>query len=187
MIKITKEGRFGESLESLGYIKSRGLVGRMVLPVTRYLRAINAEKYIKPAQRLLDIGCGDGYFLERCRCQEKIGLDKLLGDNIVDKLDFGDGYFDYVTMLAVIEHVPEPEKIFKEVARVLKPGGRFILTTPKKAAEWLLKIYAKDIDQEHESYFDLERMKKLAGDMFEITGYHKFIFGLNQVFCLQKK
>ena len=186
MIKITREGQSGANLESLGYIKRRRLIGRIILPVTRYLRAINAEKYIKPAERLLDIGCGDGFFLRRSKCKERFGLDKLLGDEVSDKLDFPDSYFDYVTMLAVIEHLSNPEDIMKEVARVLKPGGYFIITTPRQAAEWLIKIYAKNIDEEHKSYFDYDRMKGLAGVMFDIVGYHKFIFGLNQVFCLQK-
>ncbi|MHC4572432.1 MAG: class I SAM-dependent methyltransferase [Planctomycetota bacterium] len=187
MIKITKEGQSGSNLESLGYIKRRGLVGRIILPITRYLRAINTEKYMMPAERHLDIGCGDGYFLRRSKCEERYGLDKLLGDEVTDKLDFSDSYFDYITMLAVIEHLSRPEDIFKEVCRVLKTGGRFIITTPRKSAEFLIKIYAKNIDEEHESYFDYDRIKKLAGTMFDITGHHTFIFGMNQAFCLEKR
>lgn len=186
MIKLSKNGRFDKNIESLAYIKRRGVVGRIILPITRYLRAVNAEKYMKPAERHLDIGCGDGYFLRRSKCRERFGLDKLLGDEVIDKLDFPDSYFDYVTMLAVIEHVSCPESIFKEVARVLKTGGRFIVTTPRKSADLLIKIYAKNIDEEHESYFDYERMAKLTETMFEIVAYHRFIFGLNQVFCFEK-
>ena len=186
MIKLSKNGQFGKNIESLAYIKRRGVVGRIILPITRYLRAVNAEKYMKPAERHLDIGCGDGYFLRRSKCQERFGLDKLLGDEVIDKLDFPDSYFDYVTMLAVIEHLSCPEGIFKEVARVLRTGGRFIVTTPRKSADLLIKVYAKNIDQEHESYFDYDRMTKLAETMFEIVDYRRFIFGLNQVFCLEK-
>jgi SAM-dependent methyltransferase len=187
MIKITKEGQSGANLESFGYIKGRGLLGRIILPITRYLRAINAEKYMKPAERHLDIGCGDGYFLRRSKCEERFGVDKLLGNEVSDKLDFADSYFDCVTMLAVLEHLSKPEDIFKEVARVLKLGGRFIITTPRKSAELLIKMYTKNIDEEHESYFDYDRIKELAGTNFDIVGYHKFIFGLNQVFCLEKR
>lgn len=186
MIKITKENQ-DVGLEPLGYIKKRRLVGRIILPITRRLRAVNAEKYMKAAERHLDIGCGDGYFLRRSKCQERFGLDRLLGDNITDKLDFADSYFDYVTMLAVVEHFHSPEDIFKEVARVLKPGGRFIITTPRKSADLLIKVYAKNIDEEHLSYFNCDRIKELAGTMFEIVGHHNFIFGLNQVFCLKKR
>ena len=120
MIKITKEGEFGANLESLGYIKRRGLIGKVILPITRYMRAVNAERYMEPAGRHLDIGCGDGYFLRRSKCEQRYGLDRLLGDEVINKLDFSDSYFDYVTMLAVIEHLSQPEDIFKEVWRVLK-------------------------------------------------------------------
>ena len=184
MIKLTKEDQ-DLALESLGYVKRR-LFGRIILPITRRLRAVNAEKYMKSAERHLDVGCGDGYFLRRSQCQERFGLDKLLGDNVTDELDFPDSYLDYVTMLAVIEHLPSPEGIFKEVARVLKPSGRFIITTPRKSADLLIKLYAKNIDEEHESYFDYERIRELAGTMLKIVGHHNFIFGLNQVFCLEK-
>jgi ubiquinone/menaquinone biosynthesis C-methylase UbiE len=186
MIKITKNGQFGKSLESFAYIESRGLSGRIILPITRYLRAINAEKYMNPAERHLDIGCGDGYFLRRSKCQERFGMDKLLGDDVTDKLDFPDSYFDYVTMLAVIEHVSCPEKIFMEVARVLKTDGRFIITTPRKSADLLIKIYAKNIDEEHVEYFDYNRIKELAGKKLEIIAYHKFFFCFNQVFVLKR-
>lgn len=183
---MSKNSQFGQNMVSFAYIKRRGLIGRIILPITRYLRAINAEKYMEPAERHLDIGCGDGYFLRRSKCQERYGLDKLLGDEVTDKLDFPDSYFDYVTMLAVIEHISCPEDVFKEVARVLKTGGRFIITTPRKSADLLIKIYAKNIDEEHESYFDYDRMAKLAGTTFEIITYYRFLFGLNQIFCFEK-
>lgn len=187
MIKMTEEGQSGANLESLEYVKGWGLAGKIILPITRYLRAVNAEKYMKPAERHLDIGCGDGYFLRRSKCEQRYGLDRLLGDEVIDKLDFSGSYFDYVTMLAVIEHLSQPEDIFKEVWRVLKTGGCFIITTPRKSAEPLIRMYAKNIEEEHESYFDYDRIKKLAGTMFDITGYHTFIFGLNQAFCMEKR
>jgi len=187
MIKIDENGIEGEELDSLGYIKGRIGISRIILPVTRLLRAISAEKYIAGGKRLLDIGCGDGYFIKRLKIKERYGLDKLLGDEVTDKLNFPNAFFDYVTMLAVIEHIEEPSLLFREIHRVLKPNGKFIFTTPKKQAEFLFRLYAKDIDEEHESYFDLEKVKKLAENMFEIEDYKTFIFGLNQVFCLQKK
>lgn len=187
MIKIIKGNYEGPNLNELGYIEKRKVIGKIVLPITRFLRAINTEKYITKGERLLDIGCGDGYFLRRSKCTENYGVDKLFGDNIVDKLDFPDSYFDYVTMLAVIEHLEQPEKIIREIHRILKPGGKLIFTTPKEQAEILIKLYIKNIEDEHESYFTLERVKDLSKDLFELEAYHTFIFGLNQVFCLRKK
>jgi len=42
----------------------------------------------------------------------------------------GDGYFDAVLCSEVIEHVPDPVSVMAEFARILKPGGRLILTAP---------------------------------------------------------
>lgn len=108
-----------------------------------------------------------------------------LGDKVMNKLDFPDQNFDFVTMLAVIEHIETPEAIF-QVYRVLRPQGRFIFTTPKESAEWLINLYVKEIEEEHETYFDLNRVRHLAGDNFTVTDYKTFIFGLNQVFCLTR-
>jgi SAM-dependent methyltransferase len=184
MIRYAAGEAAGSALPPRGYIEGRGLAGRLVLPLTRWLRAVHAERYIGAGERLLDIGCGDGYFLRRQRMTERIGLDKRLGDEVTDRLDFPDDHFDYVTMLAVIEHIAEPGPIVAEIHRVLKPGGRFVFTTPKRSAEVLIRLYARDIEEEHETYFDLARVRALAGERFELTGHHSFILGLNQAFCL---
>ena len=47
-----------------------------------------------------------------------------------DPLDYQEGYFDYVTMDQVIEHVVDPVETLKGVSRILKPGGRLIASTP---------------------------------------------------------
>lgn len=75
-------------ISNLGYASSYGVLGRNILRFTRWLRAVNAEKYMKIEERHLDIGCGDGYFLRRSKSRERFGLDMLLGDEIKDKLDF---------------------------------------------------------------------------------------------------
>jgi len=187
MIKIDKNGLVGNILLDRAYAKRRGIIGGSILLFTRYLRCINAEKYLEGEERLLDIGCGDGFFLKRKNTAEGYGLDKLSGDEVVDVLDFPDDYFDCVTMLAVIEHIRKPELILREIHRVLKPGGKFIFTTPKKKAEKFIKLYTRDVENEHKGYFDYDIVKKMAAGMFEIYGYHTFIFGLNQVFALKKR
>ena len=79
-----QEGKFPPSIS---YTKGKLIVGQIFPYLTRRWRAVCAEKYMIPAERHLDIGCGDGYFLRRSKCKERIGLDKLLGDDIKDRLD----------------------------------------------------------------------------------------------------
>ena len=43
-------------------------------------------------------------------------------------LDFPDGSFDTVAAMHVLSVVPEPEKVMSEIARVLRPGGRVVIT-----------------------------------------------------------
>ncbi|MEK7149193.1 MAG: class I SAM-dependent methyltransferase [Patescibacteria group bacterium] len=110
--------------------------------------------------RILDIGCGTiPLFLLNTEFREKYGIDPSV--RISDKqknvylqkydieeggtLPFEDNFFDTVTMLAVFEHI-EQSKLpgtMREIKRVLKPGGVFIMTTPCPWADKLLRIMAR--------------------------------------------
>ncbi len=109
--------------------------------------------------RILDIGCGTiPFFLINTGFREKYGIDPSVrlnsGRGIVLKrfdvernarLPFRDNFFDVVTMLAVFEHI-EPGRLagtLKEIRRVLKPGGRFIMTTPCPWTDRLLRLMAR--------------------------------------------
>lgn len=48
-------------------------------------------------------------------------------------LPYGDGEFDIVESLDVIEHVPWPELYLREISRVMRPGGVAVLSTPNRA------------------------------------------------------
>ena len=45
-------------------------------------------------------------------------------------IDWPDGFFDYVIFVEGIEHLENPHNVVRELARVLKRGGKFIITTP---------------------------------------------------------
>jgi 2-polyprenyl-3-methyl-5-hydroxy-6-metoxy-1,4-benzoquinol methylase len=95
--------------------------------------------------RLLDVGAATGFFLNAARpffevegvepstwarryAQEQLGL-KIKAPTL-EAARFEDGRFDVVTLLDVIEHVPDPVAVLKEIARVTKPGGILYLVTP---------------------------------------------------------
>lgn len=45
-------------------------------------------------------------------------------------LPFYDGQFDTIILSDVLEHIPEPEKLFNEISRVLSKGGKLIMNVP---------------------------------------------------------
>lgn len=187
MIKIIKNSDINKNL-NFKYIKHRKLISRIILPITRWLRARNTEKYLKRGVSILDVGCGDGYFLRRCegKFKQRHGLDLMLGDKIEKKLDYPDNSLDTVTMLAVIEHLDYPKDIITEISRILKPNGSFIFTTPNHKAEKFINLYAKDIKEEHKQYFTKENINQYLNDRLKLVNYNTFEFGLNQCFHIKK-
>ena len=107
--------------------------------------------------RVLDIGCGaTPVFLLNTGFVEKYALDRVapqtsfegisfVENDLSGMLPFPDDFFDVVTMLAVFEHI-EPERtkqILAEVHRILKPPGAYIMTTPAKWSDALLRVMAR--------------------------------------------
>ncbi|MFC2062038.1 class I SAM-dependent methyltransferase [Elusimicrobiota bacterium] len=157
--------------------------------ITRKMRADIALRYIEPRETHLDIGCGvEKYLLKRSPCREKIGYDELLGDHISKKIPIDRA--DYITMLAVIEHLEYPEEIIKECHRILTDEGLMIITTPKENAETIIRLYTgkskKEMDETHKQYFNKQNMEDLLIGVFTIEEYRLFEFGLNQLFVCKK-
>lgn len=112
------------------------------------LQALKVINQMCPGKgRLLEIGSFAGVFLDRIRSSgwQVLGLDpdpgaaayarQTYGLEVVNKIlpdaKFPDAAFDAVVMLHVIEHVPDPSSCLAEVRRILKPGGAFVLETPR--------------------------------------------------------
>ncbi|MDO8648255.1 MAG: methyltransferase domain-containing protein [Candidatus Peregrinibacteria bacterium] len=101
-------------------------------------------RYVTPQTALLDIGCGHTEFLREVfeRTPHTYGLDpdaRALEHNTVlrnlvcgsaEAIPFPDAMFDLVTLAWVLEHLEDPQRVFAEIHRVLKPGGRVIFLTP---------------------------------------------------------
>jgi len=109
--------------------------------------------------RILDVGCGSyPYFLSHTSFQEKFAIDQLaprptgspiqwytinLNENPV--LPFEDNYFSIVTLLAVVEHLNPTSLtgLFREIFRVIMPGGQVIITRPAAWSDRLLHLMAR--------------------------------------------
>lgn len=112
-------------------------------------KGVRYVKYV-PQGKLLDVGCGDGSYIQHMQglgwdvkgvdfdfeavsnARAK-GLVVQLGD--VMQQQYLDNTFDVITINHVIEHVPEPLGLLQECRRILKLGGKLVVTTPN-AASW---------------------------------------------------
>lgn len=106
-------------------------------PLIRWLRNI-APSYTSGV--LVDFGCGNKpyYRFFQPRVEKYIGVDITQNlfntvDVVLEKpnaLPFENNSIDCVLSTQVLEHVSEPEQYLKEISRVLRPGGRLILSCP---------------------------------------------------------
>ncbi|MCR4368482.1 MAG: class I SAM-dependent methyltransferase [archaeon] len=133
--------------------------------------------------KILDVGCSVGGIHERFI--EKFGAQNLYGVDIeikkdtehyknssAEKIPFKANTFDSVFAGELIEHVEKPAPFVAEVARVLKKGGVFILTTPnrKSLVNRVFKSYETPI---HISLFNYPQLKKLLEkNGFEIKKFY---------------
>ena len=127
-------------------------MGNTDAPIIRGSRLLAAKSQLgliskhKSGTTLLDIGCGEGFFLFNATkagyttkgieisrdaaeyAGREFGLD--VEAKPFEDLQFPENYFDVITLWQVLEHVPYPLIVLKEVHRILKPDGLLATSTP---------------------------------------------------------
>lgn len=154
-----------------------------------------AEPYIKGD--LLEIGCGEGrgISLLKDKTNSYTALDKIasvieqlgkqypdvkfIQDNIPPLNKIEDNSFDIVITFQVIEHIKQDRQFLEEIKRVLKPGGKALISTPniKKTLTrnpWHIREYtAEQLTQLASTIFDKVEMKGVGGNEKVMEYYEK--------------
>lgn len=155
------------------------------LMVLRHLFAYEfAKRTLTGCESVLDLGCGEGYGTHRLSAGggRIVGLD--VDEQTIahaneqyetancrfrcydgERLPFEDETLDAVVSFQVIEHVPHDRLYVSEVARVLKPAGCFILTTPNAANR--LKPGGKPWNQYHVREYRAAQLAELLAEGFD--------------------
>jgi demethylmenaquinone methyltransferase/2-methoxy-6-polyprenyl-1,4-benzoquinol methylase len=137
----------------------------------RWRRQMVAAVQAGPDDRVLDVACGTGLvsraLVERWGCrvvgldqsasmlgraQQKLAADPRLAERVTltegeaERLPFADGEFDHLTFTYLLRYVDEPAATLRELARVVKPGGRIAsleFCLPRGIWFWPWRLYTR--------------------------------------------
>jgi len=175
------------------------------------MRAKKVARHIPPKSKVLDVGCGAGLLIQYLPATcSYVGVDQDVAaieanrrlfprvafqvfDIVTATYPFQEQSFDTIVMAAVIEHIHDPLHVMKEMFRILKPGGRLIMTTPSPVGGRVhtvmafLGLLSRQAAEEHKGFYDFASIKNLIHPFgFILECYLPFQFRMNQLFIVKK-
>lgn len=177
----------------------------MKIIMKRYLEVL------PPRTKVLEVGVGNGWVSNTLHrggkevsvidisppCLKALdpGIHAVYGNiERMDALPYEEKSFDVILLLAVIEHLTEPQKVLQLLHRYLKPGGKIILSTPN--INWfpfrlffLLGRCPEDFHTtNHVHFWNLRRFRKLLEDNgFKVQKHFTSIAIPNPLFPFVKR
>ena len=172
-------------------------------------RIAKVRRFIPPGARILDIGTADGALfaaLGKSVGPGSLGMDPTLKQPLtVNNCALVPGYFpeavpedaepfDVVTMLAVLEHFPAAayETLRAGCERLLKPGGRVLITVPSPHVDHILTVLtflrlADGMSLEEHHGFKVTQTKDIfPTPQFRLVKHSSFQLGLNNLFVFER-
>ncbi len=171
--------------------------GNHLSPITwmRYNELLDKFEQFRQTNNILDIGCGDGYFLEAAKKRGWNVYGTEFTDEAIEILDskgiksnqgilqtsnYKNEMFDVITSFEVIEHINNPTEECKNINKILRKKGLIYVTTPnfKSFSRYFLKHWDIIEYPEHLSYYTprtintLFKMNGFSKSKIETTGIH---------------
>lgn len=161
-------------------------------------------------KKIIDFGCGSNFkdILKKYRKASKVILIDIYGKNFskdnVTYINYNNNFnniykklkntkFDFIFLLAVVEHMHYPEVVLKKLKKFLSKDGKFIITAPsiysKPVLEFLafkIGIINKELVEEHKRYYNLKQHINLAKKSnCNLLKFKYFMLGMNTLAILK--
>ncbi len=147
--------------------KEVGISSRLVADIVAELYLTHLKEHCKG--KLLDLGCGKAPLFAVYKdlvtdntcidwdnpCPENSYLDSRC--DLTQPIPLPDNQFDTIILSDVLEHIPNPEALWQEIARLLKPEGKFLMNVP-----FYYQIHEAPHDYYRYTEFSLKRFAELS-------------------------
>ncbi len=164
-----------------------------------------AKRWVPMGAAILDIGCYQGELYQALgdHIRLGVGLDPLARDVVTPTyrlmaqtfhapLAFEDQSFDAVTLLATLEHVADKQPLARECQRLVRSGGRVIITVPARLVDGIVHTLVRlrladgmSLDQHH-GFEPKETEPLFLAHGFVLEHRTRFQLGMNYLFVFKR-